>query len=98
MNAPGRAVVVHAPHHLELEMRPTPDLMADQVLIRVHTGGICGSDLHYYHQGGFGAVRIKAPMVLGHELSGVVVEIGAAVTGLKPGLRVAINPSPSYSH
>jgi L-idonate 5-dehydrogenase len=93
MNAPGRAVVVHAPHHLELEMRPTPDLMADQVLIRVHTGGICGSDLHYYHQGGFGAVRIKAPMVLGHELSGVVVEIGAAVTGLKPGLRVAINPS-----
>ncbi len=93
MNSPGRAVVVHAPHHLELETRPTPDVGASQVLIRVHTGGICGSDLHYYHNGGFGAVRIKAPMVLGHELSGTVVEIGANVTTVAPDQRVAVNPS-----
>jgi len=64
-----------------------------RVLIRVHTGGICGSDLHYYHHGGFGAVRIKAPMVLGHELSGVVVETGSVVADVKPGQRVAVNPS-----
>jgi len=93
MNAPGRAVVVHAPHHLELETRPTPDVGPNQVLIRVHTGGICGSDLHYYHHGGFGVVRIKAPMVLGHELSGIVVEVGDGVTNVTPGQRVAVNPS-----
>ncbi len=93
MNAAGRAVVVHAPHHLELETRPTPDLLPSQVLVRVHTGGICGSDLHYYHHGGFGTVRIKAPMVLGHELSGTVVEVGGAVSSVKAGQRVAVNPS-----
>lgn len=93
MNPAGRAVVVHAPHHLELETRPTPDVGAGQVLIRVHTGGVCGSDLHYYHHGGFGTVRIKAPMILGHELSGTVIETGPGVTSVQPGQRVAINPS-----
>ncbi|HWA17500.1 MAG TPA: L-idonate 5-dehydrogenase [Devosia sp.] len=89
----GRAVVVHAPHHLELETRNTPDLGPEQVLVRVHTGGICGSDLHYYHEGGFGAVRIKAPMILGHELSGTVEAVGADVITIAPGARVAVNPS-----
>ena len=93
MSNAGRAVVIHAPHHLELETRSTPEVGASQVLIRVHTGGICGSDLHYYHHGGFGVVRIKAPMILGHELSGTVVEVGAGVTSVKPGQRVAVNPS-----
>jgi L-idonate 5-dehydrogenase len=89
----GRAVVVHAPHHLELETRDTPAPGPDQVLVRVHAGGICGSDLHYYHNGGFGTVRIKAPMVLGHELSGVVEAVGPEVTQVAPGQRVALNPS-----
>jgi L-idonate 5-dehydrogenase len=93
MVASGRAVVVHAPHHLELEMRETPTVGPDQVLVRVHTGGICGSDLHYYHAGGFGAVRIKAPMILGHELSGTVEAVGAEVSAIAPGARVAVNPS-----
>jgi L-idonate 5-dehydrogenase len=91
--ANGRAVVVHAPHHLELETRDTPDMGPDQVLVRVHTGGICGSDLHYYHEGGFGTVRIKAPMILGHELSGTVEAVGTEVTAVAPGTRVAVNPS-----
>ena len=93
MGFSGRAVVVHAPHHLELEMRETPAPGTGQVLVRVHAGGICGSDLHYYHNGGFGTVRIKAPMVLGHELSGVVEAIGPEVTQVAPGQRVALNPS-----
>lgn len=93
MVASGRAVVVHAPHHLELETRPTPEIGPGQVRVRVHTGGICGSDLHYYHAGGFGAVRIKAPMILGHELSGTVEAVGSDVAFVAPGQRVAVNPS-----
>ena len=89
----GRAVVVHAPHHLELETRDTPELGPDQVRIRVHTGGICGSDLHYYHAGGFGSVRIKAPMILGHELSGTVDAVVGNVSSVTAGQRVAVNPS-----
>ena len=93
MGFSGRAVVVHAPHHLELETRDTPAPGPGQVLVRIQAGGICGSDLHYYHNGGFGTVRIKAPMVLGHELSGVVEAVGPDVTQLAPGQRVALNPS-----
>ncbi|MDE2198430.1 MAG: L-idonate 5-dehydrogenase, partial [Rhodospirillales bacterium] len=55
--------------------------------------GICGSDLHYYHDGGFGTVRVREPMILGHEIAGEVIEIGSAVRTLAPGMRVAVNPS-----
>lgn len=93
MAVSGRAVVVHAPHHLELETRETPEPGPGQVLVRVQAGGICGSDLHYYHNGGFGSVRIKAPMVLGHELAGEIEAVGPGVTAVAPGQRVALNPS-----
>jgi L-idonate 5-dehydrogenase len=56
-------------------------------------GGICGSDLHYFHDGGFGTVRIKRPMTLGHEVAGTVAAVAPGVTRVKPGDRVAINPS-----
>jgi L-idonate 5-dehydrogenase len=89
-----RAVVAHAPHDLRLEERPEEATPGEgQVLVRVATGGICGSDLHYYHNGGFGTVHLKEPMILGHEASAVVAAIGKGVTGLVPGELVAINPS-----
>ena len=50
--------------------------------MNVAYGGICGSDLHYYQHGGFGTVRIKQPMALGHEVSGVVEAVGGKVNGL----------------
>ena len=53
-----------------------------QVRVDVAAGGICGSDLHYYFHGGFGTVRIKQPMVLGHEVSGVIAEVGSAVSSI----------------
>lgn len=88
-----RALVVHAAKDLRAddwqEAAPGPG----QVLVRTAAGGICGSDLHYYHHGGFGPVRLKQPMVLGHEVSGRVAEVGAEVSGLAPGELVAINPS-----
>ncbi|MEY4219591.1 MAG: L-idonate 5-dehydrogenase, partial [Pseudomonadota bacterium] len=61
--------------------------------VNVAFGGICGSDLHYYQHGGFGTVRIKQPMALGHEISGVISALGANVKHLTVGQRIAISPS-----
>jgi L-idonate 5-dehydrogenase len=87
------AVVIHAAHDLRVEPHEAPDPGPGEVRIRVTRGGICGSDLHYYHAGGFGAVRVRQPMVLGHEAAGVIEEAGAGVTHVAPGDAVAINPS-----
>ena len=88
-----RAVVIHAPLDLRIESVNTPPLEAHQVLVRVGAGGICGSDLHYYQHGGFGLVRLKEPMILGHEIAGTVESVGEAVTRIQAGMRIAINPS-----
>ena len=61
--------------------------------MRVGFGGICGSDLHYFHHGGFGTVRIQQPMVLGHEVAGSVAAVADDVTSVGVGDRVAVNPS-----
>ena len=59
----------------------------------MHTVGVCGSDVHYYVHGGIGPFRVDAPMVLGHEASGTVVETGAGVTHLRVGDRVCMGPA-----
>ena len=87
------AVVIHAAHDLRVEPCEAPDPGPGEVRIRIGRGGICGSDLHYYHAGGFGTVRVREPMVLGHEAAGVVEAIGAGVTHVAPGDAVAVNPS-----
>lgn len=87
------ALVIHAPGDLRVETIDTAPLGAGQLQVRVRCGGICGSDLHYYQHGGFGTIRIKEPMVLGHEVSGVIEAVGSAVTGFAAGERVAISPS-----
>ena len=89
-----KAVVAHAAHDLRLEERETPASPgAGEVRIRMAAGGICGSDLHYYQHGGFGTVRLKEPMILGHEASGRVEAVGEGVETLATGTLVAINPS-----
>ncbi|MCX7381736.1 MAG: L-idonate 5-dehydrogenase [Alphaproteobacteria bacterium] len=88
-----RAAVIHPPHILRVEDVAMDVAGPRGVTVRVRNGGICGSDLHYYHHGGFGTVRVREPMVLGHEVAGEVVAIGSLVTRVKPGDRVAINPS-----
>lgn len=88
-----RAAVIHAPHELRVQEWEVPPTGPGQVRVRVRAGGICGSDLHYVQHGGFGTVRVRAPMVLGHEIAGVVEAVGAGVTHVAPGDRVAVNPS-----
>jgi len=70
-----------------------PEPGRGEVRVRIHRGGICGSDMHYFHNGGFGVVRMRAPMVLGHELAGVVDAVGPDVVAVTAGDRVAVNPS-----
>lgn len=93
-----KAVVCHGEKDLRIEELASPSaILPDQVRIAVGAGGICGSDLHYYNHGGFGAIRVKEPMTLGHEVAGRIAEVGSEVTGLKVGDLVAINPSrPCY--
>ncbi|WP_316173425.1 MULTISPECIES: L-idonate 5-dehydrogenase [unclassified Bradyrhizobium] len=93
-----RAVVIHAPKDLRIDSFPDSAPAAGQVRVQIANGGICGSDLHYYHHGGFGTVRIQQPMALGHEIAGVVVAVGAGATELAEGMRVAVNPSLPCGH
>jgi L-idonate 5-dehydrogenase len=88
-----RAAVLHAAKDLRIEQVATAPLREGEVEVRIEAGGICGSDLHYYFDGGFGTVRLKEPMILGHEIAGTVARIGNSVTRVAPGQRVAVNPS-----
>jgi L-idonate 5-dehydrogenase len=90
-----RAVVIHAPHDLRIEGFPGKDAPPGpgEVRVKMAAGGICGSDLHYYHHGGFGVVRVREPMALGHEAAGHIEALGEGVTGLAVGDLVAVNPS-----
>lgn len=84
-----KSVVCHGPKDLRIEESETPVAGKSQALIEVEAGGICGSDLHYYNDGGFGAIRIKEPMILGHEVAGRVAALGEEVAGLSEGDLVA---------
>ena len=88
-----QAVVIHAAKDLRLEERPARAPGPGEVAVAIGAGGICGSDLHYYHHGGFGSVRVKQPMILGHEVAGTITALGAGVEGLAVGDRVAVSPS-----
>ena len=87
------ACVIHAQRDLRVEEVELGTPGAGEVLLDIGAGGICGSDLHYYLDGGFGTVRVRQPMILGHEVAGTVAALGAGVQGLTEGDRVAVNPS-----
>src|SRR5664279_463676 len=93
MEKPMRAIVAHAAKDIRIEETPSPTLGPQDVRVRVAFGGICGSDLHYFNHGGFGAVRLREPMILGHEVAGIVESVGAKVTRANAGDRVAVSPS-----
>lgn len=92
-----KAIVVHAAKDLRIENRDMPAPAPGEVLVHIERGGICGSDLHYYHHGGFGTVRLREPMILGHEVSGRIAALGEGVSSLSDGALVAVSPSrPCY--
>jgi L-idonate 5-dehydrogenase len=88
-----KAIVIHAARDLRVEDHEPGEPGPGQVAVRLAAGGVCGSDLHYYNHGGFGAVRLKEPMILGHEVAGRVAAIGPDVQGLAEGDLVAVSPS-----
>ncbi|KAM5178427.1 sorbitol dehydrogenase [Callospermophilus lateralis] len=86
------SLVVHGPGDIRLENYPIPEPGPNEVLLKMHSVGICGSDVHYWQHGRIGDFIVKKPMVLGHEASGTVVKVGSLVKHLKPGDRVTIEP------
>lgn len=88
-----RALVLERQHELSLrDIDLESDVGPDDVRIKINTVGICGSDVHYYTHGRIGPFVVDAPMVLGHEASGTVVDVGANVTSLAVGDRVCMEP------
>ncbi|MEO1020294.1 MAG: L-idonate 5-dehydrogenase [Pseudomonadota bacterium] len=87
-----KACVAHGAHDLRIDEREPAALGPGMVRVRLGAGGICGSDLHYYHEGGIAGLPIREPLILGHEMAGTIVETAADVSGFAPGMRVVVNP------
>ena len=84
---------IHAKEDLRVENADMPPVGAGEVLLRLGAGGICGSDLHYYFEGRNGSFVVREPLVPGHEASAVVAGVGAGVTRVRVGDKVAVSPS-----
>ncbi len=88
-----KAVVLKDKGRIEIDqVEELPPLRPSDVRIRLHTVGICGSDVQYYTHGRIGPYVLEKPMILGHEASGVVVEVGSGVRNLSVGDRVCMEP------
>lgn len=88
-----KSLKIHGAMDLRIEDFPLEELSSNQVEISIATGGICGTDLHYYKHGGFGHIKLKEPMVLGHEVSGHITKLGSNVNNLSIGQLVSVSPS-----
>lgn len=93
-----RAARLYGPGDVRVEQIPVPVPQDGQICLRMHSVGICGSDLHHYREGSTGDESTTEPFVLGHELSGEVTEEGADRLGLAPETLVAIDPAHPCGH
>ena len=98
MNGTMKVAVMTGIRKMEFTSRPIPAPAPGAVLVKVECVGVCGSDLHYFEAGGIGPYKVKPPFVLGHEVGGVVAELGEGVTSLKVGDRVALEPGIGCGH
>ncbi|MEQ4208871.1 L-idonate 5-dehydrogenase [Actinopolymorpha sp. B9G3] len=87
------ACVIERAERVRVVEYPTPEPGKGQVAVDVAYGGICGSDLHYFHDGAAGEFVIREPLIPGHEIVGTVAAFGAGVVGLEPGSPVAVHPA-----
>ena len=87
-----RVAVLNRPGEIELVERPAPEPGPGEVRVRVMAVGVCGSDTHYYDHGRIGSFVVEAPLVLGHEASGVIDAVGVGVDADRVGQRVSIEP------
>ncbi len=88
-----RVCRLHGRNDLRIDTEDVPPPGEGQVLLAIASGGICGSDMHYLSDGGIGTIRVREPIILGHEASGRVLGVGPGVVDLAEGDAVAINPS-----
>ncbi|WP_339272189.1 NAD(P)-dependent alcohol dehydrogenase [Paenibacillus sp. FSL W8-0426] len=87
-----KAAVMTEPGSIRIEEQPVPEPAPDEVLVKVMAVGVCGSDVHYFEHGRIGRFVVEKPIILGHECAGIIAAVGADVTRLKEGDRVAIEP------
>ncbi len=87
-----KAAVMKGIGKIDIEEMAVPIPASDQVLVRIKSVGVCGSDVHYFVEGRIGDYVVEPPFILGHECSGEVVEVGEDVTSLQPGDRVTMEP------
>ena len=84
MTKANQASVLHGVGDLRIDERPVPSPAPDEIRVAMRAVGICGSDVHYLEHGRIGSFVVEAPMILGHESSGVVEAVGSGVTSLQP--------------
>jgi L-iditol 2-dehydrogenase len=91
-----RAALLTGIGHFEIRQVHDPKIINDtDVLVRIKTVGVCGSDIHYYTTGRIGSQIVQFPFIIGHEAAGIVERVGSKVTRVKPDQRIAIEPAVS---
>ena len=98
MSGPILSATLFGAEDLRVVEARLPPLAPGMVRVRFGAGGICGSDMHYFRHGRTGDFVVRSPLVLGHEIAGVVEGVADVGSGLKPGDRVAVNPSRWCGH
>jgi L-iditol 2-dehydrogenase len=92
MTATMRVSVLRGVGEVDVLERPVPEPGPGEVLVRIGSVGVCGSDVHYYEHGRIGPYVVDKPLVLGHEAGGEVAAVGDGVTSLRVGQRVSVEP------
>jgi len=87
-----KAAILYKLKDMRIEEIDIPQISSNEVLVKMKRVGICGSDVHFYLRGRIAFFVVEKPLILGHECSGEIVEVGEKVSNLRPGQRVVIEP------
>jgi len=90
MTADNLSALIHGPKDVRLGQLPVPTPKPDEILVKVHSVGICGTDIHFYIHAAFGSTVIKEPYPFGHECTGTVAEVGSDVKDFQVGKLTGI--------